>query len=83
MRHSLAFGNRKLPLPQTRAGRIALGVALCLGGVVGFLPVLGFWMLPLGLMVLAQDIAAVRRFRRRAMVKWYRWRRKRAQAAAS
>ena len=26
---------------------------LCVGGVLGFLPILGFWMLPLGLAVLA------------------------------
>jgi hypothetical protein len=25
-------------------------------GFVGFLPVLGFWMLPLGLILIAQDI---------------------------
>ena len=69
-------------MPRTRTGRIALGTGLCLGGVVGFLPIVGFWMLPLGLMVLAQDIAAVRRFRRRCIVNWTRWRRKRAAGAA-
>ncbi|MCY4655496.1 MAG: hypothetical protein OXC80_01630 [Gammaproteobacteria bacterium] len=30
--------------------RIVLAVLLCLGGVLGFLPILGFWMLPLGLL---------------------------------
>ena len=28
--------------------RLPLGILLCIGGVLGFLPVLGFWMLPLG-----------------------------------
>lgn len=36
--------------------RIPAGVALVIGGALGFLPVLGFWMLPLGLAVLAVDI---------------------------
>ena len=37
-------------------GRFVLGVLLMLGGVVGFLPVLGFWMIPLGLAVAALDV---------------------------
>lgn len=36
--------------------RIPLGIALCLGGFLWFFPVLGLWMLPIGLIVLAQDI---------------------------
>jgi hypothetical protein len=28
--------------------------------VVGFLPILGFWMIPLGLAVLAQDVPVIR-----------------------
>ena len=59
---------RRIPIPRNRAGRIALGVALILGGVLGFLPILGFWMIPLGLYVLSQDFAGVRRFRRRSTV---------------
>jgi hypothetical protein len=31
------------------------------GGVVGFLPVLGFWMLPLGVVLIALDIPPFRR----------------------
>lgn len=26
------------------------------GGLVGFLPILGFWMIPLGLIVIARDV---------------------------
>ena len=60
-------------LPASRIGRLSLGGALVLGGVLGFLPVLGFWMVPLGIAVLAQDIPAVRRFERRATVRFGRW----------
>ena len=52
-------------------------MALILGGLVGFLPILGFWMVPLGLMVLAADFPAVRRFNRRvstAVLRWWRGR---------
>ena len=69
---------RRVPLPKSRPARIALGVALVLGGILGFLPILGFWMIPLGLYVLSQDFPAVRRFRRRATVRlgrrWQDWR---------
>ncbi len=59
-------------LPRSRGLRIALGVGLLLGGVLGFLPVVGFWMLPLGLLVLSVDIPWVRRGRRRVAVWWGR-----------
>jgi hypothetical protein len=68
----LRFAGRDVPLPQTRAFRIALGVALMLGGLVGFLPILGFWMVPLGLLVLSVDLPLVRRARRRLAVWWGR-----------
>jgi hypothetical protein len=52
--------------------RIALGVALILCGIVGFLPVLGFWMIPLGLFVLSVDFPIVRRWQRRVIAWWNR-----------
>lgn len=76
----LRFGSRRMPLPASRAARIALGGALIVGGIAGFLPILGFWMLPLGLLVLSVDLAIVRRHRRRAAVWWAR--RQQAHAAA-
>lgn len=43
------------------AWRFPLAIGLMLGGVFGFLPVLGFWMLPLGLALLAMDLPFLRR----------------------
>lgn len=71
-KNRIVFGGRHVPLPRSKALRIALGTALVLGGFVGFLPVLGFWMIPLGLIVLSVDIALARRLRRRSIVWWGR-----------
>jgi hypothetical protein len=71
----MAIAGRQIPLPRSRAGRIGLGSALMFGGVLGFLPILGFWMVPLGFLVLSQDLAIVRRWRRRFTVWWARRRR--------
>lgn len=46
----------RLRKPGASFARIPLGVVLVLAGFVGFLPVLGFWMVPLGLVLLAQDV---------------------------
>jgi hypothetical protein len=40
--------------------RAPLALGLIIGGVLGFLPVLGFWMLPLGLALLAVDLPFLR-----------------------
>lgn len=80
---ALSLMGRSFSLPQSRAQRIALGVGLIVLGTFGFLPVLGFWMIPLGLLVLSYEFASVRRLRRRAIVWWERRRQtKRAGAAA-
>ena len=55
---------------------LIIGGLLVLGGVAGFLPVLGFWMIPLGLLVLSYDLPLVRRWRRRLEVAWGRRRRR-------
>jgi hypothetical protein len=47
-RHSVGFAGRHIKLPRSRRWRIVIGIALILGGFVGFLPILGFWMIPLG-----------------------------------
>ena len=46
--------------PSSRLVRIPLGLVLIFGGVFSFLPVLGIWMLPLGLLVLALDLPFLR-----------------------
>ncbi|MEI4480693.1 MULTISPECIES: hypothetical protein [unclassified Phyllobacterium] len=67
-RHIRILG-RHIPVPQSVAMRRTLGGGLVAGGILGFLPVLGFWMVPLGLVVLSQDSAIVRRKRRQLEVK--------------
>jgi hypothetical protein len=42
--------------PSSQWVRIPLAILLMVGGVFAFLPVLGFWMLPLGLILIAQDL---------------------------
>jgi purine-cytosine permease-like protein len=69
----LRFGNKTIGLPRSRIVRIGLGVLLIIGGMLGFLPILGFWMIPLGMIVLAEDFPVVRRWNRRAAVAIKRW----------
>ena len=47
-----------------------LGLALIIGGVFGFLPVLGFWMIPLGVAVIFLDTVLVRRTWSRLRLWW-------------
>lgn len=68
----LMLGRFRLPMPRSRFGRMALGIVLVICGCLGFLPILGFWMVPLGLLVLSIDLAFVRRRRRRIAVWWAR-----------
>ncbi len=42
--------------PSSRYARIPLAALLIVGGTFSFLPVLGIWMLPLGLVLFAQDV---------------------------
>jgi hypothetical protein len=69
---TLKLGSREFKLPRSRIARIAIGVALILGGIVGFLPILGFWMIPLGIMVLAIDIPIFQRLIERVSAWWKR-----------
>ncbi len=63
---------REFAMPRSRRARIVIGVGLVVLGLFGFLPVLGFWMIPLGLLVLSHEFALVRRWRRRLAVWWER-----------
>jgi len=79
-RASIRFGTRKIPVPGSRRQRVVVGSGLVAGGVVGFLPLVGFWMLPLGLLILSVDSKHVRRGRRKLEVKWGRWRKEQKAA---
>jgi hypothetical protein len=58
--------------------RLPIAALFLLGGLFSFLPVLGIWMLPLGLMLLAVDVPLIRptvsagfiRLRRRVSIFW-------------
>ena len=47
--------------PSSRYARIPLALLLIVGGVFSFLPVLGLWMLPLGLLLFAQDVPVLQK----------------------
>ncbi len=53
---TLRWGRDHVP-PGVRS---LIGVLFMVGGVFGFLPVLGFWMLPLGLGFIALDLPFTR-----------------------
>ncbi len=52
--------------------RILLGAALIVGGIFGFLPILGFWMIPLGLAVVFLGAPLLRRTWSRLRAWWRR-----------
>ncbi|WP_291866642.1 hypothetical protein [Bradyrhizobium sp.] len=70
-RHFAWFESKLPPRPARFVGwlrkpssimvRIPVAVLLMAGGVFSFLPVLGFWMLPLGLVLFAQDVPALQK----------------------
>jgi hypothetical protein len=64
--------DRHWHLPKSKPIRIGLGIILVALGLLGFLPVLGFWMIPLGLLVLSVDLPIVRRWRRQVTVWWHK-----------
>lgn len=47
---------RWLRKPSSFAVRLVVALLLIVGGIFSFLPALGIWMLPLGLMLIAQDV---------------------------
>ncbi len=64
--------------PSSRLIRIPVGVLFVVGGIFSFLPLLGLWMLPLGVLLLAIDIPSLKRPTGRALVSarrlWAKWR---------
>lgn len=52
---------RRLRRPDTRWLRIPVALLFLIGALFSFLPVLGIWMLPVGLLLLAEDVRPLRR----------------------
>ena len=52
---------RRLRHPDARLIRIPIGLFCIIGGIFSFLPVLGIWMLPLGLLLIALDVPFLRK----------------------
>ena len=73
------IGKWQFRLPQSRFLRLLIGIGFIVGGILGFLPILGFWMIPLGLLILSNDVPMIRRWRRRLVVWFVRSRRNRAE----
>lgn len=74
----LQIGKWGFNTPVTRVGRLVVGTLFIVGGILGFLPVLGFWMIPVGLLILSQELPSVRR-RRRQLAVWWEHRRRAKQ----
>lgn len=71
-RRHVRVAGRRMPIPHSKRARVAVGTALVILGCFGFLPILGFWMIPVGLLVLSHDMPSIRRKRRQFEVWWYR-----------
>jgi purine-cytosine permease-like protein len=83
MRDKIEIFGRTIHLPRSRTLRIAIGFILIACGLVGFLPVLGYWMIPLGILVLSREFHWARRLRRRWVVWRGNGRKKTAETSAS
>ena len=59
--------------PESRVARIPLGVLLILGGIFSILPLLGIWMLPLGLLLLALDLPFLQGPMNNGIIRLQRW----------
>lgn len=72
MPKTITIGSKSFTLPNYAPARILIGTLLVFGGFLGFLPILGFWMVPLGVAILSYDIPRVRLFRQKVMGWWRR-----------
>ena len=73
MARYIKFAGFNVRVPAHPILRALLGIALAFGGIFSFLPVLGVWMLPMGLIILSIDSALIRKFRRKYTVRVGRW----------
>lgn len=76
-----------LRTPRARWVRIPASLLLMVGGSLSFLPVLGIWMLPLGLVLLAYDVpfltGPIGRLLVQAEWRWRDWKRRRRASNAT
>jgi hypothetical protein len=67
--------------PQSRKVRLPLGILLIIASFLWFLPVVGIELLPIGLLLVAQDVPFLKKPVGRATLwlehKWIAWRRRR------
>ncbi|MFT8719374.1 DUF2892 domain-containing protein [Acetobacter sp.] len=54
---------------ERKIARLIVGILMILGGVFSFLPALGLWMAPVGIVLLAEDFPLFQRFG----LKLFRW----------
>ena len=75
--HGVQRAVRWLRRPEVRWLRIPAGVLLAVASLLSILPLFGLWMLPLGLVLLAEDVAPLRRGRDRLLAwaerRWPHW----------
>jgi hypothetical protein len=68
---------RWLRSPAARWLRVPLGILFILGSLLFILPIFGVWMLPVGLLLLAEDVPGLRRLRTRVLDwiegRWPHW----------
>jgi membrane-bound ClpP family serine protease len=69
----LARALKWLRHPYAQLVRIPIGILFVLGGIFSFLPLLGIWMLPLGLLLLAVDIPLLRGPVANILIRARRW----------
>jgi hypothetical protein len=69
----ITFAGYRIRLPHHPVIRMMLGIVLVVLGIFGFLPILGFWMIPLGLVILSIDVPMIRRQRRKWTVRIGIW----------
>ncbi|WP_374653822.1 hypothetical protein [Dongia sp.] len=60
--HRVARFIRRIRDPHARWVRLPVAICLIPAGFFSFLPVLGLWMLPLGLLLLAVDVPSLRQW---------------------
>jgi hypothetical protein len=58
--------------PSSRWVRIPVGILLIVGSFLSILPIFGLWMLPLGMVMLAQDVPFIKG-RIDRLLAWIEW----------